>query len=536
MSLQWSWRELEHLAKWLKPDIEGAFVEKVFIPARPEHPNGFLKNEWALRLSQRTRGLTLIFSVRPQEVYLDLLSDGKIKPAQGASHSGFDLFLHKTLQGLRVERLETFPGDRRLILWFRAEDSKSDPQQGLDPASQKRIGLLLQLIPSMPEAILIESLGESDTWTALSRSRLKEKTEGWRAEIAGKDLEKKENVLAIDPKARLPGDTLRKEIFSSRETYERFVRDELLRQFLRLKLSAEQKQKNADLKKLEQNLKTAVTQQKKAQNEPDYGFFGKILKSQIYLFQPPMSQGSQALVWRSPISLTDWETEETVEIPIDESLSPKDQLEKFFWLEKRKKRRLEESEERTSLFQSRVDALKLEITELKKLAIDLEKAGSNLFELKSHVDRLLTLSPAATPVGLKEKERGKLLEWGGKTYTSKESLTILVGRNKRENLELTLKIARGNDLWLHLKGRPGSHVVILLRDRKSASLETLLDAAFLCIFYSGGKDWGKADVDYTFRKFVKRIKDSDEVSYTQNKTLSVTLDRVRLQALFDQTT
>jgi predicted ribosome quality control (RQC) complex YloA/Tae2 family protein len=106
-----------------------------------------------------------------------------------------------------------------------------------------------------------------------------------------------------------------------------------------------------------------------------------------------------------------------------------------------------------------------------------------------------------------------------------------VGRNASENLELTFKIARGNDIWLHVKARPGSHTVILLPPNRSASLETLLDAANLCILYSGGRDWGKTEVDYTLRKHVKKIKNQTEVSYSSPKTLSVVLDAARLKRL-----
>jgi predicted ribosome quality control (RQC) complex YloA/Tae2 family protein len=113
-------------------------------------------------------------------------------------------------------------------------------------------------------------------------------------------------------------------------------------------------------------------------------------------------------------------------------------------------------------------------------------------------------------------------------------VTIWVGRSKDENLELTFKCARGNDMWMHVRGRPGAHVIIPLQAGKSVPLETLLDAANLVIHYSGGTHWGKTEVDYTFKKYVKRIKDSTEVSYTNNKTLMVEPDSVRKKRLLDQ--
>jgi predicted ribosome quality control (RQC) complex YloA/Tae2 family protein len=52
--------------------------------------------------------------------------------------------------------------------------------------------------------------------------------------------------------------------------------------------------------------------------------------------------------------------------------------------------------------------------------------------------------------------------------------------------------------------------------------------------HSGGKDWGKTEVDYTFRKHVKKIKNSQEVSYTQSKSLSVAVEDERLRAIISR--
>ena len=84
---------------------------------------------------------------------------------------------------------------------------------------------------------------------------------------------------------------------------------------------------------------------------------------------------------------------------------------------------------------------------------------------------------------------------------------------------------------MHVRGRPGAHTVVPTVAGKSVPLETLLDAAVLTVFYSGGENWGKTEVDYTYKKFVKRIKDSTEASYTGNKTLMVEPQGERLQRL-----
>lgn len=84
---------------------------------------------------------------------------------------------------------------------------------------------------------------------------------------------------------------------------------------------------------------------------------------------------------------------------------------------------------------------------------------------------------------------------------------------------------------MHARGKPSAHVIIQLAKGKSASLETLIDAATLLIYFSKGTSWGKTEVDYTLKKYVKKIKNSDQVSYTQNKTLLLEFDPARLDKI-----
>ena len=123
-------------------------------------------------------------------------------------------------------------------------------------------------------------------------------------------------------------------------------------------------------------------------------------------------------------------------------------------------------------------------------------------------------------------------------FSSEEGLNIWVGQDHVQNEELVIRLARGNDLWLHLKGRPGAHVVVQVPNGRTPSLETLLDAATLVAYYSDIKTGEKADVDYTFRKYVKRVSGKKNnqflVTYSQNKTLVVKIEETRLWRLLRQ--
>jgi len=85
---------------------------------------------------------------------------------------------------------------------------------------------------------------------------------------------------------------------------------------------------------------------------------------------------------------------------------------------------------------------------------------------------------------------------------SKDGFEILIGRNNKQNDELTFSAGR-EDIWLHVKNIHGSHVII-----RSAGSEippsTIEQAAELAAFYSQGRGSGKVAVDYTEARNVKK--------------------------------
>ncbi len=108
-------------------------------------------------------------------------------------------------------------------------------------------------------------------------------------------------------------------------------------------------------------------------------------------------------------------------------------------------------------------------------------------------------------------------------YVSSDGFLILVGRNNLQNDKLTMKTARGKDLWFHTKNAPGSHVVIM-SEGKDIPLKTQNEAAMLAVFHSSQKESSKVAVDYTFVKNIKKTNDLKPgmVIYDTNETAYVT--------------
>jgi predicted ribosome quality control (RQC) complex YloA/Tae2 family protein len=94
---------------------------------------------------------------------------------------------------------------------------------------------------------------------------------------------------------------------------------------------------------------------------------------------------------------------------------------------------------------------------------------------------------------------------GPRRYLTGRGLSVLVGRNARENHHLTFRVARPEDLWLHARDVPGSHVV-LRDDEGRAGADDLREAAEVAAFFSEARRESLVDVHVTRRKHVKPAK------------------------------
>jgi predicted ribosome quality control (RQC) complex YloA/Tae2 family protein len=107
-------------------------------------------------------------------------------------------------------------------------------------------------------------------------------------------------------------------------------------------------------------------------------------------------------------------------------------------------------------------------------------------------------------------------------FQSQDGLEILVGRNNRQNDYVTFRLGRLEDMWLHVKDIPGSHVIIKGHGRNIPE-STLIEAALIAAYYSKARTGQNVPVDYTFRKHVRKPKGAKPgmVIYDHHSTLFV---------------
>lgn len=165
------------------------------------------------------------------------------------------------------------------------------------------------------------------------------------------------------------------------------------------------------------------------------------------------------------------------------------------------------------------------------VAADLDKARARRLAVEGGDLGAAPMQPRIAPRADKSKG-GKLVRLPYREYRSARGAPILVGRGAAKNDELTFKVARGNDWWMHTLDAAGAHVVVAL-DGRPLDEETLLDAATLAAHFSSLRDEAQVDVSYTQRKGVKKPPRSKPglVSVAGAKTIRVRMQPDRLARL-----
>jgi predicted ribosome quality control (RQC) complex YloA/Tae2 family protein len=136
-----------------------------------------------------------------------------------------------------------------------------------------------------------------------------------------------------------------------------------------------------------------------------------------------------------------------------------------------------------------------------------ERARPALEERLRELDELLRRAEAGEPIPaqlLPKRGRKPVARRPYRVFASADGRRILVGKGGADNDETTLKVAGPHDLFLHVRGTPGAHVIVPLGRAEETPEQTLLDAATLAVHYSKHRTAASADVAYTRRKFVRK--------------------------------
>jgi hypothetical protein len=89
-------------------------------------------------------------------------------------------------------------------------------------------------------------------------------------------------------------------------------------------------------------------------------------------------------------------------------------------------------------------------------------------------------------------------------YTLPGGWTVLAGRTDADNDRLSIKVAAANDYWFHVRGMPGSHVVLRCDREEEPDRATLEAAAAIAAYHSKARNGGIVPVSCTLAKYVTK--------------------------------
>ncbi len=242
---------------------------------------------------------------------------------------------------------------------------------------------------------------------------------------------------------------------------------------------------------------------------------GEVLKCQL----DAVPQGADSVQLPVP-----WEPPRQVHIALRRDLTPAANLARIF-------RRARGFSRRQGEIGARLASAEARLAELERLAAATRAltpgpdAAAAVAALCAEAAPLGVRVHTPAPPGAPQKARARttMLPSGVQRWTSPAGDEVLVGRNAKANDVLVTRLARGRDVWMHVRGRAGAH--LLLRRQKGATTpnSVLSACAMLCAWASGVARGDRVDVTWTEARHVRKVKGTAPglVYVSEEKTLYV---------------
>ncbi|MBV8858465.1 MAG: NFACT family protein [Acidobacteria bacterium] len=469
-------RLIEEVLDELRPALLGRPWGKVF--QLPAH---------TLAVDFRTGdGRYLLLSADPARPRLHLIAR-TVRELERSSPAPtpFALFLRKALGGATLRALSKDEGERVVRFKFSVPDALGEEGEAT---------LVAQLTGRSANLFLLDERGR--VRIALRPTRGAGQTEG---EVYGPPERSPAAVTPlVEPKHGRGGPDVRRDGSASlSEALDRFyLRQEAERAFdVRAGAAAARlRQQAANLRKLRDNLRRDLEGHGDAE---EHRRAGDLLLANI----------GTAVREGGKVRVTDFYAEgtPTVELELDENRSLQEEAAQRFARYAKAKRAAREIAERLEKIEPELAALEDKRAELERAVAARDAEALAAFEGGKTDERVRDGRRRA--VGREKGSKRSSAEKGRalRRYRSSDGYEVVVGRGARENDELTFRVARSYDTWMHAADYPGSHVVVRARGKdETIPHRTLVEAARLAAHFSQARKDAKVAVNYTQRKFVSK--------------------------------
>ena len=241
-----------------------------------------------------------------------------------------------------------------------------------------------------------------------------------------------------------------------------------------------------------------------SENADIYKIKGELITSYIYMIEKGMESVEVANFYDPEYK--------NIKISLNTNFTPSENAQKYF----KKYNKLKTAKKEIT---SQMEITKEEIDYLENIMLSIENC-ENLAELMDIREELGKVGYLRSKNNSKKETK---LTTKPHEFVSSNGFKILVGKNNKQNDHLTLKVASNEDIWMHTKNIPGSHVIIKT-EGKEVPDETIFEGAMLAAFFSKSKMSSQVPVDYTKKKNVKKPNGAKPgmVIYDTNNTIYVT--------------
>lgn len=217
-----------------------------------------------------------------------------------------------------------------------------------------------------------------------------------------------------------------------------------------------------------------------------YELYGNLIMAHL----PTLVKGVKSAVVENTFSQN-----ESVTIPLEPTMTPQKNAERYFEKAKRSKTAKEES-------RLHLTTLKQRLTSVNDI-LEKSKAVTDSISLKIFIQ---SFGGTVKELGyMTDKEQEELPPF--KIFTVEGGFTVYAGKNSVNNDLLTFRYAKPNDLWFHARGSSGSHVVLKLGTGEGTPTKKAVEqAASIAAYYSKMKNAKHVPVAMTERKYIHKPK------------------------------
>jgi predicted ribosome quality control (RQC) complex YloA/Tae2 family protein len=455
--------ELRRASRLLGAALQSHRVQAI---AQPDATSIVLTTWGAPAEGAEPRRQFLLLSCRPDSARVALLESGR---ESLPSPPAFAQRVRALLVPARVTRVRLLDEDRQLAVGLDARDG--------------RFELLLQILPQRSNLYLLDDglrvlaalrpLAETRPELALNQP--------WRAPASRAPSEGRD---------RFEGEADERFLFAIEAHYAEAEREGELgrkRRAIEQALRREEKGLARKLEKIDEELAEAEAG---ARLERE----GELLKGVL----SRVRRGASEVVAHDPATDTD------VAIALDPALSPAENLDRIFRRHRKAVRALAQGGARREAVSTALAEVRARLSELESIDRLGEEAAASALEAFAAQARVSELVAKRAPVAPTRRERpDSERELAGRRfparlaprrYRTAGELEIWVGRSDAGNDFLTTRLARGRDLFFHLDGAPGSHVILRTEGRVDPPSEAVLDACELAVHFSKQREATRADV------------------------------------------